>query len=484
MSRRRILLLILPFILVVPAQAQFQVPFAGNIPTERTLNIYAKDFARNQGTGRTFRIVHSVSAWGKDQHLFVVPLGRGIPIFRELFSPNRHPTVGGRDIMPEIVRLTYKGEYLASKEHRVTTKGVLAGYWYKVQSLDGVEGWLLVEPTNGGGPYASIRFRRLDEMVTPQPEPVDLSNLPRKTPIIDEKLFFRANSDLGEEYCLSDGKLFDAVRLADKDWLFVDCAGTLIPTEQVESLSSVLKMTLTARYIPWDVANNIPVSGLSQKGSISWYFHKLNFFLYNHPVPSIFLGVFLSLLALLAGIDLFSTGKSLIALPLIALFIYTGHLQGKDQIRYYEVAQKQMANIMEHGLSNGHYLPFVDHLEFRRVRYSEFHELRNYYYIPLLLVLAFGTVIFSVPAFRGLHFLIVPHPFEKHIPRTHRGRSNTDGVADELDFMKGSPFAWVERNRQRRLERLQKRIKGHQEVIDELIKRERKRAGLDDFESL
>lgn len=238
----------------------------------------------------------------------------------------------------------------------------------------------------------------------------------------------------------------------------------------------------------WDVANDIATGKDLSDQIFKRYFHFIIRALSASSWFSWFVFFLLILYSAAVGFD-----RELLIIAILAGFIlalpliFFGEIQG-EYYRAYLVRIDMYNDYFEpHRIAEGQFRSFQPNFTSKySFDHSTTYKVFNIIYVPYF-ILVHLLVAVTIPfAASTIHYLFVPHPIEKHIPRDPRKTANIEGVlkdVPDLDTETSMP-AWKGRSRARRLQRVKELLKRQNDMLEHLIRRERKRKGLDDYESL
>ena len=445
----------------------------------KALEMYADAYVRQLGRYPSRKIANSAHDWPTDVHTFVRPYRSILPIFSR-------PSLGSD--RPTIVGLTQKNEYLRYVGYEevmlinnpISRRLSSNGMWYKVQLLNGRQGYLLGRPRDNPA-LAVVHMRRLSETLVPKARAQGRGTLAE--PRIGKKSFYLVtSSDLNHEYCFTDG-----IYLEVADGGVIDCGGNVVALSAL-LLPPNVRIRWKTVTIRWDYANNVPAQAImaTADSAFTIYFNKVNLAFYQRPYLAVLLVILLGAYALLVGVDLYSMGKACFALLLVMLCVYIGYNFGQALIEYSLVRHRYNARLLGYELPSGQYLPMPAPIFRGAPEIPLWYSFLLLFYVPLFALAHIAVPVVLPFALRGAHYLFVQHPMEKHIPKRRSQKVRVEDVLKNIPEYgtRSRTPRWVLRNRARRLDRIKKNLEKQNEVIEKLIQRERNRAGLDDYKKL
>jgi hypothetical protein len=246
--------------------------------------------------------------------------------------------------------------------------------------------------------------------------------------------------------------------------------------------------SLTAEDLPhsrwvaarWDMANNKPTTYDYPNQIFRRYYHGFTRMLSERWFYWTFFLVVMGYLALFSigiGYPRFALWGFLLLVPL-----WIGSCQGNGYIELQQRAENSGR------LIEGYRSEFGDVFKPFPSNYL-WHEkdvdltLGDYLWVPLFL-LGHVVLLSLLPyAFRGAHFLLVPHPAEKHLTAAlTTGQLDTAAVASSVGHgkMANPPPKWVSENQTRRLDALRERFRAETGLLNSVIDWRRKKAELED----
>ena len=244
-------------------------------------------------------------------------------------------------------------------------------------------------------------------------------------------------------------------------------------------------LSVTAEELPdslwitrkWDWANNIPTTLEAPIGSR--YYHGFTRLLSHRWFYwTLFLGLFVYVGLFAVGI-----GQPQVALVgfLLLIPLWIGSCQG-DGYNALQHRAEIAGGLLEGARTvDGHLKPipssWISHNKGGWLKFGDWLWVPIFGFAHAILVVIFPWV------FRGAHFLLVPHPAEKHLASVFTtGQLDTAAVAASVGHgdMDNPPPAWVSQNQKRRLDALRERFRAETGLLNSIIDFKRNKARLED----
>lgn len=246
--------------------------------------------------------------------------------------------------------------------------------------------------------------------------------------------------------------------------------------------SDVTADTMPTSYwmtVPWDWANNVPVPFDERGKPGRRYYHGLTRLLghdWFYWTAFLILFVYIALFAIGIGVPKAALWGFALLIPLSI-----GACQGNGLIELHEQAEIAGGFFEGARSADGHISPFP--------RYWIMHgkgdglSCGDWLWFPLFMITHVILLLLSPWAFRGAHFLLVPHPAEKHL-ETALATGQIDATAVAASVGRGDmdnpPPQWVSQNQKRRLDALRERFQAETGLLTSAIEWKRKKAELED----
>jgi len=305
-----------------------------------------------------------------------------------------------------------------------------------------------------------------------------------QTPQIGSRTFLVVGSVLGEKI---DGISYPY--LTAFDILGSDTASVKIVTARRQHVDLNLKEHPNLKFsrVPWDTANNVPFGGDAPNQYFVRYYHFMTIMLTR---PWFF--VLSLLLAIGACFAAFATGKDrgglvlIVVLPIL-LVLGFGAYMGNGYLRYLETYNAAVSWLAPYRTAGIHFLPvrysFINPEQAAGDAAGPLYLVARLIWVPLFLVVHI-LFIRSIPSIiRGLHYLFVPHPAEKHLVTALAGKAlNRKAVVGSMGRgnLDNPPPAWVSKNQKERIGALRDKFKAETGVLNAVIDWKRKKEEVKD----